>query len=94
MPQDGLYSKYFIFNATAPATLTEYDSYGFGDITLAMDGNDIVVTSADSEFVSTMQIDDNQQSASRYVSTGEIRITPRPYLDWGTLQAELIVYNE
>ena len=90
MPKDGLYTKFFRFKAVSPSTLTEEASSGYGDITMAMDSNDIVITSADSEFLNTVNLDDNQNSSARWVSSSEIRFTPYPFLDWGTIIAEIV----
>lgn len=90
MPKDGLYTKYFRFKAVSPGTLTQTGSSGYGTITLAMEDNDIVVTSADSEFVNTVNLDDTQNSSARWVSASEIRFTPFPFTDWGTLEAEIV----
>ena len=87
-----LYTKYVRFSAISPGTFTEITKLGFGDLSYAMDGNDIVITSADSEFTTTMWAKDIQHSSYNYVSTSEFRFTPRPYLAWGTDIIELYIY--
>lgn len=89
MPKDSLYTKYFRFTATSPSTLTEDSKSGYGTITMAMDGNDIVITSS-GEFEQTVNLDDTQNSSARWVSSSEIRFTPYPFLNWGTIQGEIV----
>ena len=89
MPKDGLYTKYYRFKAVSPGTLTEVASSGYGAITLAMNGNDIVVSST-AEFSNKANIDDTQNSSARWVSTSEIRFTPSPALSWGTIYGEIV----
>ena len=89
MPKDGLYTKFFRFKAVSPSTLTEEASSGYGDITMAMDGNDIVITS-DGEFENIITLDDNQNSSARWVNSSEVRFTPYPFTDWGTIIGEIV----
>ena len=86
-----LYSKYVRFSATSPSTITEIFKLGFGDLTYAMDGNDIVITSS-GEFTVEMWADDIQNSSFRYVNANEFRFTPEPVGDWNTSVFELWIY--
>ncbi len=90
MPKDGLYTKYFRFKAVSPSTLTQTGTSGYGTITMAMDSNEIVITSADSEFTTTMNLDDIQNSSAWYVSTSEVRFKPLPAGNWGTIVGEIV----
>lgn len=90
MPKDGLYTKFFRFKAVSPSTLTEMASSGYGTITMAMSNDEIVVTSADSEFTSLVNLDDNQNSSAWWVSASEIRFKPYPLSGWGTIEAEIV----
>jgi len=87
MPKDA-YTKFFRFKAVSPSTLTEEASDGYGDITMAMDGNDIKITS-NAEFSSECFLDDNQQSSARWVDSSTIRFTPYPFTNWGTIVGEI-----
>lgn len=88
-----LYSKYVRFEATSPGTLTEVFRYGYGDLSYAMDGNDIVITSV-GEFGTGTWGDDTQNSAHQYVSANEFRFTPSPALNWGTTVLEIWDYGD
>ena len=83
------YTKFYRFKAVSPSTLTEEDSSGYGAITIAMDGNDIKITSS-AEFSSECFLDDNQGQSARWVSASEIRWTPYPLTNWGTMIGEIV----
>lgn len=86
MPQDA-YTKFFRFKAVSPSTLTELAKSGYGDITMAMDGDDIVITS-DEEFSSSVFLDDTQKSNAVWIDESTIKFTP--VSNWGTIIAEII----
>lgn len=86
-----LYTNYVRFSATSPSTITEIYRHGYGDLSYAMNGNDIVITS-DGEFTTETFGNDTQDSGHRYVSADEFRFTPIPNLDWGTAIFEIYEY--
>lgn len=86
-----LFSKYVRFKAVSPGTFTEILKVGFGDLSYAMDGNDIVVTST-AEFTTSMWADDIQNGGFEYISTSEFRFTPEPLGAWGTSVFELWIH--
>ena len=86
-----LYTNYVRFTATSPGTFTENYRHGYSDLSYAMDGDDIVITSS-GEFTTSTWADDNQNSAHAYVSANEFRFTPYPAGAWGVTQCEIWEY--
>ena len=86
-----IYTNYVRFTATSPGTFVENYRHGYGDLSYAMDGNDIKVTSS-GEFTTSTWGDDTQNSAHRYVSANEFRFTPYPAGAWGVTQCEIWEY--
>ena len=87
MPQDA-YSKFFRFKAVSPSTLTELAKDGYGEITLAMDSGDVVITST-GEFLSTCFLKINNKDISgKWIDASTIKFYP--YANWGTFVAEIV----
>lgn len=89
MPKDNLYTKFFRFRATSPSTLEALDKSGYGAITMTMSGNNIIISSS-AEFLSTVNLDDSQNSSCAWINSSTIRFTPEPYLDWGITVGEIV----
>lgn len=87
---NGLESKYYVFKAVSPSTITQKSSSGYGDITLDITDGIITITS-DEEFSSNVFLDDNQNSSAEWVDASTIKFYPID--SWGTLVGEIKEYD-